>query len=155
MQSDRWIEKGDFRMDIKSGILAQSKKCLFDRKRFPGPPHLSSPHKTHDHTLHQLRRWLGCYYAAVAVAAASAHSDSSRGTSWSPPASSAYRHPMAAVVRVIDDLFATPLLQLLLCSLWRLSTNFNATTATMKRMMASSAPNERFAHGKGATKTCA
>ena len=32
-----------------------------------------------------------------------------RGTSCSP-ASSAYRHPMAAV-RVIDDLFATPLLQ--------------------------------------------
>ena len=32
-----------------------------------------------------------------------------RGTSCSPPASSAYRHPMAAV-RVIDDLFAIPLL---------------------------------------------
>ena len=46
-----------------------------------------------------------------------------RGTSCSPPARSAYRHPMAAV-RVIDDLFATPLqlLLLLLCSLWRLST---------------------------------
>ena len=32
-----------------------------------------------------------------------------RGTSCSPSASSAYRHPMAAV-RVIDDLFAIPLL---------------------------------------------
>ena len=76
-----------------------------------------------------------------------------RGTSCSPPASNAYRHPMAAV-RVIDDLYATPLLLLLLCSLWRLSTKPNATTATMKLMRASRAPNERFAGGKGATKTC-
>ena len=38
-----------------------------------------------------------------------------------------------AAVRVVDDLFATPLLQqLLLPSLWRLSTKSNATTATMK-----------------------
>ena len=68
-----------------------------------------------------------------------------RGTSCSrPPA-----------VRVIDDLFASPLLQhLLLCSIWRLSTKSNATTATMKRMSAPRAPNERFARGKGATKTC-
>ena len=74
------------------------------------------------------------------------------GTSCSPPASSAYRHPMAAV-RVIDDVFATPLLKhlLLSCALFGDS---NATTATMKRMRASRAPKERFARGKGATKTC-
>ena len=68
-----------------------------------------------------------------------------RGTSCSA-ASSAYRYPMAAV-RVIDNLFATPLL-LLLCSLWRLSTKSNATTATMKRMRAPRAPNESFARGE-------
>ena len=77
---------------------------------------------------------------------------SQRGTSCSLPANSAYRHPMAAV-RVIDDLFATPLLQL--CSLWRVSTSSNATTATMKGMRAPRVPNEHFARGKGATKTCA
>ena len=36
-----------------------------------------------------------------------------------------------AAVRVIDDLFATSLLLLLLCSLWWVSTAFNVTTATM------------------------
>ena len=77
-----------------------------------------------------------------------------RGTSCCPPASSAYRHPMAAK-RVIDDFFATPLLLLLLlCSLWRLSTKSDATTATMKRIRTPPAPNERFDRGKGATKTC-
>ena len=30
MQSDRWIEKGDFRSEIKWGILMQSKNCLLD-----------------------------------------------------------------------------------------------------------------------------
>ena len=30
MQSDRWIEKGDFGSETKSGILSRSKKCLFD-----------------------------------------------------------------------------------------------------------------------------
>ena len=54
-----------------------------------------------------------------------------RDRSCSPPASSAYRHPMAAV-RVIDDLFATPLL--LRCALWRLQTKSNAATATMTQM---------------------
>ena len=42
-----------------------------------------------------------------------------------------------AAVGVIDDICATPLL--LLCSLWRLSTSPNATTATMKGMRALSA----------------
>ena len=62
-----------------------------------------------------------------------------------------------AAGRVIDDLFATPLLLLLLllCSLWRLSTKSNATTATMKRMLALRAPNERFARGNAGAKTCA
>ena len=75
---------------------------------------------------------------------------SQRGTSCSPPACSAYRHPMAAV-HAIDNLFATPLLLLLLlqllCLLWRLSTKSNTTTATMKRMKAPCAPNEHFARG--------
>ena len=57
-----------------------------------------------------------------------------------------------AAVRATDDL-ATPLLQL--CSLWRLSTKSNVITATMKRMRAPRAPSERFARGKGATKTWA
>ena len=30
MQSDLWIEKGNFRSETKSGTLTQSKKCLFD-----------------------------------------------------------------------------------------------------------------------------
>ena len=34
MQSDRWIEKGDFRSKTKSGILTQSKKRLFDPNFF-------------------------------------------------------------------------------------------------------------------------
>ena len=34
MQSDRWIEKGAFRSEAKSGILTQSKKCLFDPNFF-------------------------------------------------------------------------------------------------------------------------
>ena len=72
-----------------------------------------------------------------------------RGTYCSPPSSSAYRDPMAAM-RVIDDLLL--LLLLLLCSLWRLSTKSKSSTATMKRMGAPRAPNERFARGKSATK---
>ena len=34
MQSDWWIEKGGFRSETKSGILTQSKKCLFDPNFF-------------------------------------------------------------------------------------------------------------------------
>ena len=34
MQSDRWIEKGDFRSNTKSCILTQSKKCFFDPNFF-------------------------------------------------------------------------------------------------------------------------
>ena len=44
-----------------------------------------------------------------------------RGTPCSPPASSAYRHPMAAV-HVIDDFFATPLLQQLAAAVRSLAT---------------------------------
>ena len=33
-QSDRWIEKGDFRSKTKSCILTQSKKCLLDPNVF-------------------------------------------------------------------------------------------------------------------------
>ena len=42
---------------------------------------------------------------------------------------------------------------LLLWSPWRLYTKSNATTATTNRMKTPRAPNERFARGKGATKT--
>ena len=34
MQSDRWIGKGSFRSETKSGILTLSKKCLFDPNFF-------------------------------------------------------------------------------------------------------------------------
>ena len=34
MQSDRWIEKGDFRAKIKSCVLTRSKKCHFDPNFF-------------------------------------------------------------------------------------------------------------------------
>ena len=34
VQSDRWIETGDFRSETKSGILTQSKKFLFDPNFF-------------------------------------------------------------------------------------------------------------------------
>ena len=83
MQSDRWIEKGDFRSETKSGILTQSKmipiflieqsdphiasrKSTFstgcaDRiahsKNFLKPPHLSPPRKTHPRTAPMLA-WL-------------------------------------------------------------------------------------------------
>ena len=126
-----------FQRDARIGLL--------DRKTFGSPPHPSPPQKTHDHTLQQLRCWLDMLPLLLLTA-------SQRDTSCSPPASSAYRHPMAAV-RVIDDLFATPLL--LLCSFWRLSTSPNAKTMTMKGMRAPRAPNEHFARGTGATKTCA
>ena len=180
MQSDRWIEKGDFRSETKSGILTQSKKCLFDPKFFDRA--IRSAHPVEIVDFFNGMRGSDCSLKKVFEAHRISHhprihtitlydsSDASlavavlllllllltttrRGTSCSPPASSAHRHPMAAV-RVIDDLFATPLLQQLLCSLWRLSTKSNATTATMKRMRAPRAPNERFARGKGATKTC-
>ena len=85
----------------------------------------------------------------AAAAAAAAHS----GSAWHILFSARQqRVPSSmAAVRDIDYLFATPLL--LLCSLWRLSTKFKSTTATMKRTRAPHAPNEHFACGKGATKT--
>ena len=94
-------------------------------------------------TLQQLRCWLDCYcccccFCCCCCCCYCCSQITRRGASCSPPASSAYRHPMAAV-RVFDYFFfATPLLlllllllPLLLCSLWRLSTKCNATTATM------------------------
>ena len=34
MQSDRWIKKGDFRSETKSGILTRPKTCFFDPNLF-------------------------------------------------------------------------------------------------------------------------
>ena len=48
MQSDRWIEKGDFRSEIKSGNLMQPNRCLFD-PNFPieqSDPHIPSRKST-------------------------------------------------------------------------------------------------------------
>ena len=119
--------------------IARSKKFLKPTAS------LTTPENTRSHpTTAPMRAWLLLLLLLLLAA-------SQRGTSCSPSANSAYRHPMAAV-RVIDDLFTTPLL--LLCSLWRLSKRSNATTATMKWMRASRAPNEHTARGKGATKTC-
>ena len=177
MQSDRWIEKGDFRSKTKSCILTQSKRHPFDpnffdrairsahpvekvgflngmrgsdcsiEKKIKPTTSLTTPENTRPHpTTAPMLAWLLLLLLPLLLTA------SQRGTSCSPPASSAYRHPMAAE-RAIDDLFSTPLL--LLCSLWRLSTSSNATTATIKGMRALRAPNEHFARGKGATKTCA
>ena len=174
MQSDRWIEKGGFRSETKSGIITQSKKCLFDPNFFDRA--IRSAHRVEKVDFFNGMRGSDCSIKKVFEALRISHhptkhtitpynsSDAGltatvlllllltttrRGTSSSPPASSAYRYPMAAV-RVIYDLFATPLL--LLCSLWRLSTKSNATTATIKWVRAPRAPNERFAHGKGTTK---
>ena len=48
MQSDRWIEKGDFRSETKSGILKQSKKCLFDPNFFDRAIRSAHPVETLD-----------------------------------------------------------------------------------------------------------
>ena len=94
----------------------------------------------------------------TATAAAAAHSESAwhfltasqRDTSFSPLASSAYRHPMAAV-RPIDDLFANTAAAVLAL----------ATLDEVQRHNRDDKSDEdsprtkcRFARGKGATKTC-
>ena len=86
MQSDQWIEKGDFRSKTKSCILAQSEKCLFqsiffDRairsahpveNIFEAGPHLSPPQK---HTITPYNN-SDAGLTAAAAAAAAAHSES-------------------------------------------------------------------------------
>ena len=74
-----------------------------------------------------------------------------RGTSLSPAASSAYRHPMAAV-RATDDLFANAAAAavLALATLDEVQRN----NRDGDRLMTPRAPNERFARGKSAAKTC-
>ena len=75
---------------------------------------------------------------------------SRRGTSFSPPDNSGYRHPVEAL-RAIDDLFASTAAAAVL-ALARLSTKPSATTEPMNRRRTLRAPNERFARGKGARK---
>ena len=171
MRSDGWIGKGNFRSETRSGFLMQSKKCFSIEQSDPHIPLRKStfstgcahriarsknflkPTASHNPTKHTITPYNSsdAGLTATVLLLLLLLTTTRRGTSCSPPTSSAYGHPMAAV-RVIYDLFTTPLL--LLCSLWRLSTKSNATTATMKRMRAPRAPNERFACGKGATKTC-
>ena len=174
MQSDWWIEKGDFRSETKPGVLTtQSKKCfrsqLFRSSNAIGASRRKSRHfegmrgsdcsiekvfEAHRISHHPTNHTITPYNSydaglTAAAAAAAAHS----GSAWHILFSARQqRVPSSmAAVRDIDYLFATPLL--LLCSLWRLSTKFKSTTATMKRTRAPHAPNEHFACGKGATKT--
>ena len=180
MQSDRWIEKGAFRSETKSGSLPQSKKCLFDPIFFDRAIQSAHPFgnvgfvnrirgsdcsienvfEAHRISHHPRKHTIIPYISSDAGLTATILllllllTATRRGTFCFPPASSAYRYAKAAV-RVIDDPSATPLLQqVLLSSLWRLSTKPDAITATMKRMRAPRAPNERLARGKGATRTC-
>ena len=77
-----------------------------------------------------------------------------RGTSCSPT-SSANRHSMAAV-GVIDDLCVTPLLQQLAAAVLSLATLDDVQRHNRDNEADEGCPctNERFARGKGATKTC-
>ena len=148
MQSDRWIEKGDFPSKTKSCNLTQSKKCLFDPNFFDRAIRSAHPvekvdffngmpgsdcsieklfeayrisHHPTQHTITPYNRSdAGLTATVLLLLLLLLLTTTRRGASCSPSASSAYRHPMAAV-RVIDDLLATPLLLLLLlllCSLW-------------------------------------
>ena len=140
MQSDRWgSKKGGFRSETKSGTLTQSKKCLFDPNFFNRASRSSFPAEK-----------VGVFNGMC------------RSDCWIEKVFEAHRishHPTKHTITPYNSsdagLTATVLLLLLLCSLWRLSTKSNAATATMKRVRASRAPNERFARGRGATKTCA
>ena len=133
MQSDRWIEKGGFRSETKSSILTQSKKCLFDPNFFDRAIRSTHPvekidffkvmcgshcsieriFEAHRISHHPTRHTITPYNSSDAGLTATMLlplllllllTTTRRGTSCSPPASSAYRHPMAAV-RVIDDIF--------------------------------------------------
>ena len=135
-----------FRSKTKSCILTQSKKCLFDPNFFDRAirsahpiekvdffngmrgsdgsieKHFEAHRISHHPTKHTNTPYNSSDAGLTAIVLLLLlllllPTTTPRATSCSPPASSAYRHPMAAV-RVIDDLFATPLLQqLLLCSL--------------------------------------
>ena len=103
----------------KSTFSAECADRIARSKFFLSQPFLSPPHKTHDHTLQQLRCWLDCYcccccFCCCCCCCYCCSQITRRGASCSPPASSAYRHPYVEL-RVVDDLFAT-LLLLLLCS---------------------------------------
>ena len=108
------------------GFLIQPKRSLFysnyfdrairsahpfeevlDRKSFEAHHISHHPTKhtiTPNSSLQQLRCWRGCY-CCCCCSCCSLLTASQRGASFSPPASSAHRHPMAAV-RAIDAIFA-------------------------------------------------
>ena len=147
MQSDRWIEKGVFRSKTKSCILTQSKKF------FKPTASLATPDNTRSlHTAPYSSSDSGLTATAAAAAAAAAHNESTWHILFSAgqQARTVIRWQQSVLSMTF---FATPLL--LPCSLWRLSTSCNATTAAMKGMSALCAPNEHIARGKGATKTWA
>ena len=137
------VDKGDFRSKTNSCILTEkvpfrsqffrssnpipasrrenglfqraARIGLLDTKKFLKPTaSLTTPEITRSHPkTAPMLGWLLLLLLLLQLTAGQ------RVTSCFPPASSAYRHSMAAVrVTSIDDLFATPLLPL--CSLWRL-----------------------------------
>ena len=131
MRSDGWIGKGNFRSETRSGFLMQSKKCFSIEQSDPHIPLRKSTFST------------GCAHRIA------------RSKNFLKPTAS--HNPTKHTITPYNssDAGLTATVLLLLCSLWRLSTKSNAATATMKRVRASRAPNERFARGRGATKTCA
>ena len=150
------IEQSDLRIPSKKSTFSTGCTDRIARsKKFLKPTaSLNTPENT-QYAQQQLRCWLDSYCCCCCCC--------SQRVSVANPV---LRPPAARIVirwqqgvLSMTFFFATPLLLLLLllllCSLWRFSTKSNATTATMKRMRAPRAPNERFARGKGATKTCA
>ena len=187
MQSDRWIEKGGFRSETRSGILRQSKKFLFNPNLFDraiGSAHpvekvyffngmygsdrlIENVLEAHRISHHPTRHTITPYNSSDAGLTATMLLLllllllllNSLGVARRVPRQPAARTVIRWQLCVLSTTFflATRLLLLLLlllCSLWRLSTKSNATTPTMKRMLAPRAPNERFARGKGGATTC-
>ena len=126
MESDRWIEKGDFRSETKSGFIMQSKKSLCNPKRFDRAIRSVNPVENSTFSTgcadriarsekflkptaslstpppntrsHHTTAYISsdAGLAATAAAAVGAHSESAC-TSFSPPASTMYSLPMVAV----------------------------------------------------------
>ena len=126
MQSDRWIEKGDFPSKTKSCNLTQSKKCLFDPNFFDRAIRSAHPvekvdffngmrgsdysieklFEAHCISHHSTKHTSTPYNSSDVGLTATVLlllllllllTTIRRGTCCSPPASSTYRHPMAAV----------------------------------------------------------
>ena len=135
---------------------------MLGRKSYCSPPNLSPPHKTRSHPIPtpaskkclfdpnffdriiRSAHFVEKHFFSTGCADRISLLD--RESFCSPPNLSpphkTRSHPTTAPM--LASLL--PLL-LLLCSLWRLSTKSNATTAMMKQMSALRAPNERFARG--------